>query len=482
MKTAKIFVLLSLATLLCPAMQSFCLGNIKITPPAGLHTWNYEVSCHCPAPPGGCSDICITTAYPYSYLAPPTANSDVNKVFVRDYGGTEQGGWKLLMSTPWNGDLTVTQYQPLVCRGPKNKDNYDKVNHTWPDGWVASHCHHGTILEMSYEPDFEEPTATSVNVLQYIQITGWGCGRDVLMELLNNPAGGKSIDPAPHQQDPPNPLYPFVWADSGKAWYLDVPGSGCNNLAHCDRRVCPQRGLCKWEVFFETYLVSVDFENNISVHDGIRWGYESVCMGGPNPKNGAPVVRANPGASINYDPLTEMLSIGNSVIDILNLDGSDVMDANFADDPIYGATISMSDFSFKMDADGAYIFEGGKYTISKDDVVFFEADVPYLLIEEDSNYTDNLYAPFVDPVFNLDAGSAWLAAYEQYYWGSDFYPEFRGETCSSIEPSLAGGLSYSDTAYISAAYCTEVIPEPATVFLLCMGMAGLARRRRKKTF
>jgi hypothetical protein len=127
---------------------------------------------------------------------------------------------------------------------------------------------------------------------------------------------------------------------------------------------------------------------------------------------------------------------------------------------------------FRLEGDGAYIFEGGKYTISKNGIVFFEADIPYLLIDEDSLYEDDLYAPFVNPLFDLNQGSAWLAAYEQCYSEGIFGSEFRSTILNSIEGSLANDLAFSSEAYIWTAYCT---PEPATLMLLIKRKAGIRK-------
>ena len=409
----------------CWAARISCLADITITPPDVpiIGPWNHWVGHYCSV--GSCAEFCLTRTHYYNHIDAPAVGSDFDNAFAREYGPAGEwtrapwngAPWTLVERTPLNGTLTVNQYAPVLCT-----DRTGAVNH----------CVHGATLVMDYNPLGAFPVG-DVRFVQSLTVSGWGCGYNGYVAPLPGglgfPAGAPGIDPQPDHNFnvwfASRPFYPN-WGRANNH-FEDVPRTGCFGGASCNRAICA-RPICAWTTSFETYVarnVSDAAGNKIEIHDGLAWGFDSVCLGGPNQRNGAPAGGANPGASVSYNPATRVLSVGNSTIDVLNLDGSSTMDPAFAGDPIFGATISVSDFTFLGEGDGAYVFAGGTYTISKGGTTFFQAEVPYLLIDEDSLYTDDLYAPFVNPVFNLSANSAWLAAFESASREEDFYPEFR---------------------------------------------------------
>jgi hypothetical protein len=198
-----------------------------------------------------------------------------------------------------------------------------------------------------------------------------------------------------------------------------------------------------------------------------------------NSKNNAPQAQHSNSSQVSYDPTSGTLSFGDAGIDILNLNGLNMMDPAFANDPILGATISFTGFTLANQEGGGYYFEDGSLVVSKAGTTYFQADVPWLFVDDDARaeFGDNLFGELSQIQADLDLGSAWLQEYVDFFTNTPYWAEFRANTVGNLEAAVANNVPLLTEASVDLAFCT---PEPATALALTWGAVfALSRSRRR---
>ena len=182
---------------------------------------------------------------------------------------------------------------------------------------------------------------------------------------------------------------------------------------------------------------------------------------------------------MTFDAQAGTLSFSDTEIDFANSIGDESLDPIFANDPILGATISITDFVLDSAIGNGFLFTGGTMTISKGTLTFLTADIPELLIDDEglSPFDLNLWGAL--DITNIDpdsGGSEWLAEYWRYIVDNPLFPEeFMGRTEIPVTDMIGAGQSFtvSTLKAVSAS-----VPEPAIFSLLALGGLMLIRRRR----
>jgi len=195
-----------------------------------------------------------------------------------------------------------------------------------------------------------------------------------------------------------------------------------------------------------------------------------------NPRGG-PTARHKKSCQVTYDAAAGTLGFSDCTIDVLDADGSGVMDPAFASDPILGATIRLSEMTFSDGGEWGYYFTGGTLEVIGDgDVTFLTADIPWLFVNDDARGTfgDNIYGEFENLQAADGHGSAWLSAYMDY---CDTHPEHAPEVrlCTDVDlqAMIAAAECGQTIATVDLSHC---VPEPVTLAVLVGGALVLFRR------
>ena len=188
---------------------------------------------------------------------------------------------------------------------------------------------------------------------------------------------------------------------------------------------------------------------------------------------------------ISFDGDNQTLSFSNSLIDTLNLDGSDSgVNLRFTEDPILGATISVSDFKLVESFGNGFVFEGGELEVSDGNTLFLSADIPLLLVDDSMKrqFGNNIIGTLDNISINLSSESDFLSIFnDDIFSSSTVATEFFGLTDIDITPLIADGTSFTTFASIHGSHSS--VPEPtSTLGLLALGTlgAGSALLRKKK--
>jgi hypothetical protein len=459
----------------CLSVGTSARAVIRIVDAPSVNPWPV---CDCSACER-CQTI-LTPFYGVTHIDPPAIALPAPEGSFADAFSTAYRSWTLARPpAPLGGTITVTMSDAHVC------DPY--INDPRPAGARTSgvHCKHGAELRMSYAPgpgetppvvqraDGTQLVLPEIHWIQKATWDGYGC----------TPQGPKN------RIDATSPTHvPYYSWPIGN--YLDAPQAGCARLntqpqpptwsSRC--RVpgsgCP--GPCRWKMEFETYVCygtpggTANPTGTVMVFDGVRWGLTALCNARPNPTAPATTGGVTKCPEVHFDPGTGALRFTDSVLDVLNLDGSRDMDAAFAGDPLMGATISLSDFTLFASGPDNTVLDGGVFRIHKNGVTYFEADLPNLIVDDDAigEFGDNLFGQFGNPRFYHTDESPWLAAYEQTYLNRpDLLSEFRGRTSSPIEDSFRNLTPYDGRTTALTAFCE--VPEPASLCLLGVGAMAL---------
>lgn len=189
-------------------------------------------------------------------------------------------------------------------------------------------------------------------------------------------------------------------------------------------------------------------------------------------ENGSP-------AHISYSAETQTLSFESTIMGFANRAGNESLDPAFANDPLMGAVMSISDMVLYGSTDEGWDFADGKLTITKDGVELAFADIPSLLISDSAaaTYGANIFGTleFTDAI-NDDA-SPFLAEFDQFITDNfERMPaELFGSTDIPIGDFIANGQDFDTTVtYMKMSSCA---PEPATICLLAFGLALIRKRK-----
>jgi len=195
-------------------------------------------------------------------------------------------------------------------------------------------------------------------------------------------------------------------------------------------------------------------------------------------RRGGPTAGHRSSCNVAYDAAAGTLGFSDCSIDVLNGDGSGVMDPVFASDPILGATIKLSDFAFSDGGEWGYYFTGGTLEVVEGGVTYLTADVPWLFVKDAAReaFGDNVYGEFENLQAAAGHGSAWLSAYMDYHAANpEHAPEIRLCSDADLQAMIAAGQSAQTTATVDVSFC---IPEPATLALLAACALVFLRRRQ----
>lgn len=132
--------------------------------------------------------------------------------------------------------------------------------------------------------------------------------------------------------------------------------------------------------------------------------------------------------AVLYDPERGTLALSEPLIRVLNADGSNWDDPRYGGDPLHNAVLSFSELTLhEMTPDGIW-FRDGLMAIHDYQSIYFEAEIPWLWIDEQAKETHgvDMFADLDETVFDLDLGSDWLrdfvAAYQhQFAWPALFF-------------------------------------------------------------
>jgi len=397
--------------------------------------------------PGPC--FCATFSNPITRIgAPGGPTSDFGWAMTTTYPG-----WAVTYGGAVNGTITVDKYRAYVCEYRTAGGSFKK----------DVHCMHGVELSMRFTPAPGEapPAGQTAQWIQYLDtfdFFGNGCGRQFTKK-------DKFVDASSGNP----PYYP----GSAQSFY-DSPQDGCFNYIDSCGQIedfCPRP--CWWGGNFQTYLAYGTAGNNtvgqIRVMEGVAWNFQATCVarptpapppiaGTPVPLPGVPITVVPGGGGTPGNP--GGMSFGDATVEVLNLDGSDVTDPAYAGDAMLGATISVTDFTFLAGGDGHYFFEGGHVSIHKDGIVFLEAELPILVVNDEwaADTGSNICAQYGDVQYNLGAGSDYIAAIADFDALPQTFGAFRACTDQPLEPLLATGGGGVINGSMAASFCLALDP------------------------
>lgn len=188
------------------------------------------------------------------------------------------------------------------------------------------------------------------------------------------------------------------------------------------------------------------------------------------------------GVKLNYDASSKELLFSDSVIDTLNLNGSDSgVDPLFKDDPFLGATISVSEFQFLESFGNGFIFEGGSLEVKNGNTSLLSADIPILLVDDlmKEEFGNNMIGSFDNIFINESSGSDFLNTFKEDIFSS-LATEFFGLTDMDITSMISSGTSFETSVSIHGSHST--VPEPSTILsLLTIGGIALGTSKKKQS-
>ncbi|RJP35928.1 MAG: hypothetical protein C4547_08635 [Phycisphaerales bacterium] len=139
-----------------------------------------------------------------------------------------------------------------------------------------------------------------------------------------------------------------------------------------------------------------------------------------------------------YDPYAQTLGFSDSVIRVLNADGSRQDDPAYRDDPLHGAVVSVSAMTLHAVTPDGIWFRDGRVAIHDYNAVYFEAAVPWLWIDNEARevYGADVFADLDDTAFDLDLGSRWLSDFVAAYEHSYAWPALFVRTTGNLEEAV----------------------------------------------
>ena len=224
---------------------------------------------------------------------------------------------------------------------------------------------------------------------------------------------------------------------------------------------------------------AVDMLKFDSWNASIRVTHTGPVKPAPNGNRGAPEGGDRRNNGMSFDAATDKLSFTSATIDSANLVGNGTLDPAFANDPILGATISVTNLALAGPAGSGFLFTGGSMNVTKGGTTFLSADIPELLIQDRTGFEFNWWAPLVVTDIAEDfGGSKWLEEHWVYSIDNPIFPaELMGQTEIPVTELIGNGESF---AVATSEHITSSVPEPSPLALWgigALGMLGYGMRR-----
>ena len=227
-----------------------------------------------------------------------------------------------------------------------------------------------------------------------------------------------------------------------------------------------------------TFLGADTIDNFNFTIDVEHKGKPGIILVGNGTDNAPRTGTTNP-SQISFDSGTGSLSFTDTTIDFANLVGDDSLDPVFSLDPLRGATISTSSFTLDGPSGNGFLFSGGSMTISKGSHTFLSADIPMLLIDDDSLGLFGLNVFGLLTLTEFDSGgSLFMDEYFDFFFDNSFLTELFGRTQDPVTSLIATNQSFTTSLYDqSVGFST---PEPSIIALWFTGILGMLLFHRKK--
>ncbi|GCA92428.1 hypothetical protein MAE30S32_10800 [Microcystis aeruginosa 11-30S32] len=200
-------------------------------------------------------------------------------------------------------------------------------------------------------------------------------------------------------------------------------------------------------------------------------------------------IKSQKNPTVSFNSTTNRLSFSSGVINSADLAGgfSNSIDPLFVGDPLFGATINVTDLMYGgVTANGLHYFDPGVLTITKDNETLLEAAFDLYWLDstlEDNNPIIDSFTILLTPTINNTIGSTLLDQLNDIAYGGEYFLDFFFQSPNADLVALTNGFTQDatvDVTYYLGPNGTPV-PEPSSILgLFAIGGLGLTQLRKKR--